>query len=75
MSDTHAKCVLFQGGGEQPYDKLVLATGSSAMTPAIEGNASHKIRVVNNLTDYGQFITDAAACSPHYDHGGWLNWL
>ena len=58
--DTHAKCVLLQGGGEQPYDKLVIATGSSAMTPAIEGNAGHKIRVVNNLTDYGQFITDAA---------------
>lgn len=58
--DTQTKCVLLQGGGEQPYDKLVLATGSSAITPSIEGNANHKIRAVNNLSDYGQFVTEAA---------------
>ncbi len=58
--DTQTKCVLLQGGGEQPYDKLVLATGSSAINPSIEGNANHKIRAVNNLSDYGQFVTEAA---------------
>lgn len=58
--DTQTKCVLLKGGGEQPYDKLVLATGSSAITPSIEGNANHKIRAINNLSDYGQFVTEAA---------------
>jgi rubredoxin-NAD+ reductase len=58
--DTQAKHVLLQGGGAQPYDRLVLATGSSAITPSIEGNANHKIRAVNNLRDYGQFVTEAA---------------
>jgi len=35
--DAQAKCVLLSGGGSVPYDKLLIAAGSSAFVPPIEG--------------------------------------
>jgi NAD(P)H-nitrite reductase large subunit len=40
--DAEAKCVLLSGGGSVPYDKLLVAAGSSAFVPPIEGLSAVK---------------------------------
>nr|WP_237264510.1 FAD-dependent oxidoreductase [Thiomicrorhabdus immobilis] len=41
--------------GSFSYDKLILATGAKAMAPQIEGDASHEIVTINDLTAYKKF--------------------
>ena len=41
--------------GQQPYGQLVLATGAQPIQLSFDGNASHDLLSVNNLTDYRHY--------------------
>jgi NADH oxidase (H2O2-forming) len=49
--DTAAKTVFSSNGGNFPYDKLYLATGSSSFIPPIEGNDLEGVLTLRGLPD------------------------
>lgn len=50
--DTDAKKVLFTDGGDQPYDKLLVATGASPIRVAVDGLAPEDTFVFRTFADY-----------------------
>jgi nitrite reductase (NADH) large subunit len=52
--DRARKVVLSSSGAEVPYDKLVLATGSSALVPPIKGTGAKGVFVYRTLEDLEQ---------------------
>ncbi|WP_053983643.1 NAD(P)/FAD-dependent oxidoreductase [Niameybacter massiliensis] len=60
--DAHNKNVILEGGNEVAYDKLLIATGSSAMSPPIPG--------INQEGIYHMWTkTDAEQLEPYYKAG------
>lgn len=55
--DTTNKRLFLAEGGMQSYSKLVLATGSHAIAPPINGDALGKVLTINNLEDFAKFRT------------------
>jgi 3-phenylpropionate/trans-cinnamate dioxygenase ferredoxin reductase subunit len=49
--DRASKLVLLEGGGEVPYDVLILATGSANRKLALQGAAPHELLELRNLAD------------------------
>ena len=49
--DTHAKTVIGDDGSVTAYDKLLMATGSSALVPPIEGSKKQGVYLFRNLDD------------------------
>jgi len=54
--DTVAKMLVDENGGYQPYEKLVLATGSRAHVPSIKGIDKKGVYVFRDLTDTQHLI-------------------
>ena len=52
--DRTGKCLLLEDGSTLPYDKLILATGSDAFVPPVEGISNCRHYVLRSLEDAAQ---------------------
>jgi nitrite reductase (NADH) large subunit len=57
--DRRARCVALADGGVVPYDKLLLATGSKPLAPAIPGVGLPNVRAFRDIADVEAMIAAA----------------